>query len=86
VVYPLLVFLLLIVWGPSVMVLRKNGVVVLQPKILSLLAAQVLVLIVLAFLAETIGLLNPGGNILAITVLVSGFSYLGFKYLYESGN
>ena len=82
----LLLVLLGVLWGPTVFTLRKNNVPVNTSKIKALLATQVLIVIILVAIEEAIGLLNPGGLIIATTVIVSIAGYLYAKRIAANGS
>lgn len=71
----MLVLFFALLWGPTIFTFRSRGVAIKSKLGIIVLAVEVIVALALIFIADSIGLSNPGGLILASTLLVS---VLGF--------
>ena len=81
----LLILLLLgALWGPSLLVLRKNEIPIGSNRVIGLLSIQLIIVALLVLFAEAVGLLNPGGLILVSVILVSAAGYLVARKFGES--
>jgi len=70
----LIVFLLVLIgilWGPTIYIFRKRSRKVISKLGACILTGELLLVAILVLGAEYIGLINPGGLILASIVLVS---------------
>ena len=80
----LLLFLLGVLWAPSLLALRKDDIPISSKKVIGLLSIQLIIVALLVSIAEAVGLLNPGGIILASVILVSAAGYFVARKFGES--
>jgi hypothetical protein len=80
----LLLLLLGVLWGPSLLALRKNEIPIASKRVIGLLSIQLIIVALLVSIAEAVGLLNPGGLILVSVILVSAAGYLVARTFGES--
>jgi len=77
----IIIFLLICLWLPAVIQLRKKEILIFKAKTLFILFSMPLIVVFLVLGAESIGLLNPGGLILAFTASISMLGYLYAKFI-----
>ncbi|WP_413662294.1 hypothetical protein [Microbulbifer sp. CNSA002] len=81
IVLALLLCWLSILWGPAIYSFRRKGFPIKSKLVMATLVGQVILVVLLVVLAEVVGLLNPGGLILAFTIAVSVGGFFIIRWL-----
>jgi len=82
----LFLLLLVVLWAPSLVVLRNNEIPIKSKKVVGLLLIQVIVATFIVLFSEAVGLLNPGGLTLASVLIVSAAGYFVARKFRASGS